>query len=118
MPACGHVGRGSPDPPPSPREVVMRFIQVQGGSVRTGSHKAFQEWVEANEQKLAAAYPEGTSLLGIYAAVFSSEKEAGSYFTLEQVDSYAALDKLAALAKDPNSELGKLIRKFVSFLDL
>ncbi len=96
----------------------MRFIQQQGFSVKAGKVGAFQTWVTANEKRLRDAYPDGASLLGIYAAVFTSEKNAGNFYSLEQVDSYGALDTLAALAKDPASELAKVQAEFIPFLDL
>ncbi len=95
----------------------MRFIQQQGFTVKAGRAHAFQEWVSHNEERWARSYPEGTTLLGVYVAVFSSEKKAGTYFGLEQVDSYAALDRLAAAGKDPQSEYSKVLAEFMQFVE-
>lgn len=77
-----------------------------------------QAWVQANEKALAGAAPPGTSLLGIYSNVYSSEKNAGFYRIFMQLDSYAALDALASATKDGSSEFGRLIRERSRFFDL
>ncbi len=94
----------------------MRFISVGGFTVRQDKLRAFQEWVTANEASLAALYPEGTRFIGIFAAVQSSEKEAGTTFWLDELDSYGAQDRLAALGKD-NAEYAQLIDQFLTFID-
>jgi hypothetical protein len=52
-----------------------------------------------------------------YAATFSSEKKAGDYYWLDILDSYAAIDRGAALAKDSTSDHTKIGAEFVQFLD-
>jgi hypothetical protein len=49
--------------------------------------------------------------------VYSSEKSSGSYRTLLELDSYAAMDKLAAMNKDARSEYGRLLRESARFGD-
>lgn len=49
--------------------------------------------------------------------VFTSEKTSGSYHVLERLDSYAALDTLAAAQKDPTSEYAKVWREAAAFFD-
>jgi hypothetical protein len=95
----------------------MRFIQETGFTIKTGKNRAFQQWLVANHVKLAASYPKGTSLVGVFVAVFSSEKGAGDVRLVEQLDSYAALDRTAALAKDTDSDFSKLISEFISYMD-
>ncbi len=77
-------------------EHAMRFIEETGFCVRVGREEAFQKWLVANEERIAAAYPAGTSYIGTFVTAFTSEKTAGGYRVLEGLDSYAALDVAAA----------------------
>jgi hypothetical protein len=95
----------------------MRFIQEFGYSVKVGQEEAHQKWLIANEEKLAAAHPKGAKYIGTFAMVFSSEKQAGFYKTFVELDSYGAMDTLAAAAKDAKSEFGKLLRESSKFSD-
>ena len=95
----------------------MRFMEVDGFSVRFDKQTEFQRWVIANQDRIAASYPEGSQFGGIYTAVYSSEKTAGDYYWMDIHDSYAALDRNAALAKDPNSEMAKVGTEFLAFVD-
>jgi hypothetical protein len=47
----------------------------------------------------------------------STEKQAGNYRSFIELDSYAALDRLAAASKDGSSEFGRLQREWSSFGD-
>lgn len=88
----------------------MRFIQEFGFTVRQGQREAFQRWLIEHEEELARSYPEGTRHLGTFATVYSSEKHAGEFRVFIELDSYGAQDRLAAAAKDPESEHGRLLR--------
>ena len=74
----------------------MRFIQEIGFTIKVGQEEAHQQWLVANEERLAKAHPEGTRYIGTFSVVFSSEKNAGFYRSFVELDSYAALDRLAA----------------------
>lgn len=95
----------------------MRFIQEFGYTVRVGQEEAHQRWLIENDDALRKAMPAGTAYIGTFAVVISSEKDAGSYRALYQLDSYAAMDKLAALNKDPHSDYGRLVRESTRFGD-
>ncbi len=95
----------------------MRFIQEWGANVKRGKQVAFQKWLEANEQKFAKAQPKGSVYLGTFVTIFSTEKHAGSVRTFIQLDSYGAMDKAAAAAKDRSSEYGKLVGELTDFFD-
>lgn len=95
----------------------MRFINVQGFSVRLDRQVEFQKWLIANEERIRKSYPAGSEYGGIYVAVFSSEKNAGDYYWLDIMDSYGAMDLAAAAGKDPDSEYAKLGEEFLRFLD-
>ncbi len=95
----------------------MRFIEISGFCIRQDRYSAFQKWVIENEERIKASYPEGSEYGGCYSAVFTSEKDAGDTFWLDILDSYAALDRAAANAKDPTSESSKLNEEFAEFLD-
>jgi hypothetical protein len=99
------------------RGKVVRFIQEWGYCVPPGMEEEHQSWVQANEEALGAAAPRGTRLLGIYSNVFSSEKNAGFYRLFVQLDSYAAMDTLAAAMKDASSDFGRLVREHSRFWD-
>ena len=95
----------------------MRFIDETGFCVRVGRGEAFQEWLAANEARIAASYPPGTSYIGTFVAAFTSEKTAGAYRVLEGLDSYEGLDRIAAAMKDPGSAYAKVWREAMQFMD-
>jgi hypothetical protein len=95
----------------------MRFISESGFTVKIGEEEAHQQWLEQNEAALAASAPEGVRYLGTFVMVFSSEKQSGFYKTYLELDSYAAMDRLAATTKDPSSEFGRLLRESSRFGD-
>ena len=93
----------------------MRFIQEFGYTVKVGQDEAHQQWVVENGKALAKSMPAGTRYIGTFAVVLGTEKNAGSYRVLFELDSYGAMDKLAALTKDPKSEYGRLVRESTKF---
>jgi hypothetical protein len=95
----------------------MRFIQEFGYTVKVGQDEAHQRWLVENDARLRAAAPPGSKYIGTFAAIFSSEKQAGSYRFLMELESYAILDTLAAVSKDPDSEWGRLGRESSQFVD-
>jgi hypothetical protein len=95
----------------------MRFIEISGFSIKPDRNRAFQEWFIAHQQALADSYPEGTSLVGIFATIYSSEKQAGDLMVLEQLDSYAAQDRIAAAGRDPDSAYSRLVGEMYAFID-
>ena len=94
----------------------MRFIQEFGYTVKIGQDEAHQQWFVKNEDKLARAYPAGTKYLGTFATVMSTDKEAGNYRVFVELDSYAALDRLAEASR-ASGKLGKLLRDVTRFGD-
>lgn len=96
----------------------MNFLHLDGFTVKPGKLPEFQQWVETHLDELKESYPEGTSLEGIYVSVFGSDKNAGDVWMVERLDSYAALDRVAALGKDPESEYSKLGSEIAGFIDI
>jgi hypothetical protein len=96
----------------------MRFIQEFGYTVKVGQDGAHQKWLIANHDRLARSQPKGTRYIGTFLVILSSEKNAGSYRALYELDSYAAMDAQAALGKDPDSEWSKLQIDWSAFWDL
>lgn len=94
----------------------MRFIQELGFRVRQGRLEAFQEWLADNEERLRRAYPEGTEYAGTYAVVYS-DAGGGEFRMFERLDSYAALDRMAALGKDPSSEFSTIFHEYDTFIE-
>jgi hypothetical protein len=95
----------------------MKFIQEWGANVKRGKEVAFQKWLETNETALAKAQPKGCVYLGTFATIFSTEKHAGGTRTFVQLDSYAAMDRAAAAAKDTSKPYGKLMQELVAFFE-
>jgi hypothetical protein len=96
----------------------MRFIQEFGYTVKVGQDEAHQRWLTESDAALRSSSPAGTKYIGTFAVVISTEKQAGFYKTLIELDSYAAMDTAAAAAKDANSEFGRLVRESSQFSDL
>lgn len=94
------------------------LIQEIGYSVSPGKEEEHQAWVRDNEEALRAAHPDGTRLIGIFANVYSSEKQAGFYRIFIELDSYGALDRFSEAMKDGGSPFGRLIREHTNFMDL
>jgi hypothetical protein len=84
--------------------------------IEPGKGREFQEWVKANSTALSDNSPEGIELVGIYAVMFSSEKQAGNYRLVWRLDSYGAMDRFAAAVPE-NAELGRLLGELDSFTD-
>jgi hypothetical protein len=96
----------------------MRFIQEYGYTVKVGMDEAHQRWLIENDAALKASMPQGTTYIGTFAVIFSSEKTAGSYKALFGLDSYGAMDVSAAANKDPNSAYARLVGDISQFFDL
>jgi hypothetical protein len=94
----------------------MDFLNIYGFDVPPGKTREFQAWVKENFDALAAAMPKGNQLLGIYATMFSSEKESGSFKIITRMDTYGAMDGFAAAAGQ-NTEFARLLEEFGSFGD-
>ena len=94
----------------------MDFLVISGFSVPPGKSREFQEWVRANSAAYSEAAPEGIELVGVYASMFSSEKNSGHYKTIWRMDSYGAMDRFAAAAGS-NPELTRLLEEYGSFTD-
>lgn len=95
----------------------MDFLNIGGFNVPPGKNLEFQEWVRANSSALAKALPEGIELLGIYASMFSSEKNSGDFKAVWRLDSYGAMDRFAA-AMGENPELARLMDEMGKFFDI
>jgi hypothetical protein len=95
----------------------MRFIQEFGFSIKVGEEEAYQRWLVDNEAALAAAHPPGTKYFGTFTAVFPSDKQGGLYKTYVELDSYGAMDTLAAAMKDESTEFSRLVRDQARFGD-
>lgn len=98
-------------------EKVMDFLVMNGFDVRPGQNEEFQQWVRQNVEALSNNAPEGIELLGIYSAIFSSEKHSGQYRTVWRMDSYGAMDKFAAAAGE-DSAFARLLEEMGSFGDV
>jgi len=95
----------------------MRFIQEFGFTIKVGEEEAYQQWLVENEPALAAASPPGTQYLGTFSTIFTSEKQSGWYKTYIELDSYGAMDRVAAALKDASTDFGRLMRDSSRFGD-
>ena len=91
----------------------MRMLQIFGGDLKEGKTGEFVAWLEANEEALADAHPEGTTYMGTYFAVRGGSSDAGSVFTLVGMNKYGDLDTLA----EARGEYERLITEAVAFFD-
>ena len=91
----------------------MKFINVFSGDLKEGKTSEFVAWLEANEQAVADAHPEGSEYMGTYANVIGGMSNAASYYTLVGMDSYGTMDALA----ETGGEYDRLVNEFVAFFD-
>jgi hypothetical protein len=96
----------------------MDFITEDGYQVKPSMQEEYQQWVIDNQAALRRALPQGVEYIGTYVAVFGSDYTGGSWRDLFRIDSYGALDRMAAEAKRPDSELARLQRESSRFIDL
>jgi hypothetical protein len=96
----------------------MRFIQEFGYTVKVGQEEAHQRWLIENDARIKAAAPPGSKYMGTFAVVFHTEKRAGGYRMMFELDSYGAMDAAAAAGKEPKSEWAKMQRDSSAFIDL
>lgn len=93
----------------------MALIEEFGFTVLEGQEEAFQQWLQQNEDKLRQSVPAGIRYLGTYGVVFSSEKQAGTYRLLLELDGYAAIDTFSEAMKDADGDFGRLLREHAGF---
>ena len=96
----------------------MDFITEDGYQVKPGMQEEYQQWIIDNQDALRAALPEGIEYIGTYVAVFGSDYEGGTFRDLFRIDSYGALDRMAAEGRRPGSELARLNREGGRFIDM
>src|SRR5687768_8026064 len=96
----------------------MDFISEDGYEIKLGMEEEYQQWVVDHAAELRRALPEGVEYIGTYVIVFGNELGSGSWRDMFRLDSYAALDRLAAAAKDPDSKLRKLQEEGGRFVDM
>ena len=91
----------------------MKFISVYSGELTEGKTSEFVAWLDANEQALADAHPEGSEYMGTYFNVIGGAASAGSVYTLIGMDSYGTLDALA----ETGGEYARLLSEAIGFFD-
>jgi hypothetical protein len=96
----------------------MDFITEDGYEVKPTMQEEYQQWIIDNQAALRRALPEGIEYIGTYVTVYGSDYAGGGWRDLYRIDSYGALDRMAAEAKRPASELARLQRESARFIDL
>ena len=96
----------------------MDFITEDGYQVKPGMQEEYQRWIIDNLDAMRRALPEGIEYIGTYVAVFGSDYEGGTFRDLFRIDSYGALDRMAAEGRRPGSELARLQRDSGRFIDM
>jgi hypothetical protein len=91
----------------------MKFINMFSGDIKDGKTSEFVAWLEANEQALADAHPEGSEYMGTYFNVIGGTTGAGSVYTLIGMDSYGTMDVLA----EDRGEFNRLFNEAIGFFD-
>src|SRR4030042_1113218 len=95
----------------------MDCLLIGGGNVIPGRMREVQAWVRANSAtlgKLAAEH--GYQLVGMYVSIFTSEKHSGACKIIWRVDSYGALDRMAAAASK-TSDSSRLFQERDGFFE-
>ena len=95
----------------------MDFVFEYGFDVKKGKSKQFQEWMRANEERLAKGAPAGWEYIGTYAAVISTEKEAGEFRQLWRMESYGAQDAFAAAMSEGGEFAQAMDEMSTEFID-
>jgi hypothetical protein len=96
----------------------MDFIAEDGYEIKAGMEEAYQRWLMDHQAELRRSMPAGTEYLGTYVLAMGNGYEGGHWRDLVRLDSYGALDRLAAANQDADSEFGRLGREGLRFLDL
>jgi hypothetical protein len=96
----------------------MEFISEDGYEVKLGMEEEYQKWVVDTADDLRRALPDGVEYIGTYVMTWGNDTDRGSWRDLYKLDSYAALDRMAAAAKDPDNDFGKLVRATARFIDM
>ena len=65
---------------------------------------------------LAAAFPDGSRWLGLYGEVIGGESPDWFHMLLG-LEKYGSIDAVYELARDPQTELGRLIADLFGFMD-
>ncbi len=92
---------------------ATRFMDHWHLIVRDGQADKMLEWLSKNEEPLAEAAPAGLQWIGLYGTVFGGRDWGWHLFI--GLDSYGAMDQLAAAGRDPGSDFGKLLTQLFSF---
>ena len=95
----------------------MKFINIYSGDLKEGKTSEFVAWLEANEEALADAHPEGSEYMGTYFNVIGGTTSEGSVYTLIGMDSYGTRDALAEALAEAGGEYNRLLNEFIGFLD-
>lgn len=92
----------------------MNILLFEGGVVTPSKLGEAQAWLSENDAELRSTAPEGTTYLGVYAPIFSSDKYPTEVFLVYAAEKYGDLDRLAASS---DSRFGELVGKWESFLE-
>ena len=95
----------------------MDFIIEDGYQVKWGMHEEYQQWVSANTDALRRALPDGIEYIGTYVTVYGNDYIGGTFRDLFRIDSYGALDRMAAEQRRPGSDLSRLNGEASRFID-
>ena len=92
----------------------MNMLIFEGGVVIPNQMSEAQTWLQRYDAELRSTAPEGTTYLGVYAPIFSSDKYPTEVFLVYSVEKYGDLDHLAAAS---GSRFGELVGEWEQFLD-
>lgn len=92
----------------------MNMLIFEGGVVTPVRLGEAQAWLADNDAELRATAPEGTTYLGVYAPIFTSDKYPTEVYLIYSVENYGDLDRLAAAS---GSRFGELVGEWEGFLD-
>lgn len=91
----------------------MPILHETTYDVTAGQFEQFQKWLIEHEDTLAGSYPEGIEYEGTFANVYGDQSK-GEFKTVLRLESYAALDALAATMAEEGT-LSRLLWEVSAF---
>jgi hypothetical protein len=117
-PLAAAIGRGNRRGREHARRTVVDFISEQGYEIKFGMEEEYQQWLIEHRDEMRRSMPAGIEYIGSYVVAMGNGYEGGSWRDLFRLDSYGAMDRMAAASKDPNSDFGRLAREWNKFVDV
>ena len=80
---------------------MKRYLYEDAFALKTGKAREFRQWLATHEEKLRLACPDGVDYLGTYTVVHTTDDGGGDVRVDWGIDTYSAVDALAAAMEEP-----------------